>query len=112
VLARYPDLAGSVEASVLVGRAALNLHLKGGVEVLLPERGSSSADHIGRSRSRQEIAVARHHGGRSAAGRSCHGAAVDDAAAARDEALTAAEKDKKAKDSKSPKSLKSKGADA
>ena len=39
LLARYPDIAQClVEASVLVAERRWNLHLKGGVEVLLPER--------------------------------------------------------------------------
>jgi cell division protein FtsQ len=38
LLARYPDIAGMVESSVLVAERRWNLHLKGGVEVLLPER--------------------------------------------------------------------------
>jgi cell division protein FtsQ len=36
---RYPDIARNVEASVLVADRRWNLHLKGGVEVLLPEDG-------------------------------------------------------------------------
>jgi cell division protein FtsQ len=37
LLVRYPDIANAVEASVLVAERRWNLHLKGGVEVLLPE---------------------------------------------------------------------------
>ena len=34
---RYPGIAGNVEASVLVADRRWNLHLKSGIEVLLPE---------------------------------------------------------------------------
>jgi cell division protein FtsQ len=37
LLARYPDIAGQLEASVLVADRRWTLHLKGGIEVLLPE---------------------------------------------------------------------------
>jgi cell division protein FtsQ len=37
LIKRYPDIAQIVEASVLVAGRRWNLHLKGGVEVLLPE---------------------------------------------------------------------------
>ena len=37
LVARYPGIAGQVEASVLVGERRWNLRLKNGVEVLLPE---------------------------------------------------------------------------
>ncbi len=37
LLARYPAIAAQVEASVLVAQRRWNLHLKNGVEVLLPE---------------------------------------------------------------------------
>jgi cell division protein FtsQ len=43
VLARYPDIAQSVESSVLVAERRWNLHLKGGVEVLLPESNAERA---------------------------------------------------------------------
>jgi cell division protein FtsQ len=34
---RYPDIAGTIDAWVLVAERRWNLHLKGGLEVLLPE---------------------------------------------------------------------------
>jgi cell division protein FtsQ len=37
IVKRYPDIARNVEASVLVADRRWNLHLKGGIEVLLPE---------------------------------------------------------------------------
>jgi cell division protein FtsQ len=37
LLARYPVIAGQVEASVLVAQRRWNLHLKNGIEVRLPE---------------------------------------------------------------------------
>jgi len=37
LVTRYPDIAKKVEASVLVADRRWNLHLKGGVEVLLPQ---------------------------------------------------------------------------
>lgn len=40
---RYPLIAKRVEASVLVAERRWNLHLKGGVEVLLPEREPAKA---------------------------------------------------------------------
>jgi cell division protein FtsQ len=43
VLARYPEIAQSVEASVLVAERRWNLHLKGGVDVLLPESNTERA---------------------------------------------------------------------
>src|SRR5450759_5146936 len=43
VLARYPVIAQAVEAAVLVAERRWNLHLKGGVAVLLPERQPEQA---------------------------------------------------------------------
>ena len=40
---RYPDIARNVEASVLVADRRWNLHLKGGIEVLLPENEPEQA---------------------------------------------------------------------
>jgi cell division protein FtsQ len=37
LLARYPGIAGQVDASVLVAERRWNLHLKNGLEILLPE---------------------------------------------------------------------------
>ena len=66
-----------VEASVLVAERRWNLHLKNGVDVLLPEGEPAQAlATLGRARPRQEIAVARHRHGRSAARRPRHRAAV------------------------------------
>ncbi len=96
LLKRYPVIAKSVEASVLVAERRWNLHLKSGVEVLLPER---EPEHALRMLvdldADQETAGARHRRGRSAAGRSRHGAAVRCRRRAREEALKAADKDKK-----------------
>src|SRR5271169_2623932 len=43
LLKRYPAIAQAVEASVLVAERRWNLHLKEGVEVLLPEREPAQA---------------------------------------------------------------------
>ncbi len=43
LVARYPDIAKRVEASVLVADRRWNLHLKGGLEVLLPENEPAHA---------------------------------------------------------------------
>jgi len=43
LLARHPDIARLVEASVLVAERRWNLHLQGGLEVLLPESDPASA---------------------------------------------------------------------
>jgi cell division protein FtsQ len=41
--ARYPEFAQAIDNSVLVAQRRWNLHLKGGVEVLLPEDGPERA---------------------------------------------------------------------
>lgn len=43
LLARYPVIAGQVEASVLVAQRRWNLHLKNGIEVRLPEDDTERA---------------------------------------------------------------------
>ncbi len=43
LLLRYPDIAKRVEASVLIADRRWNLHLKGGLEVLLPEHEPAHA---------------------------------------------------------------------
>ncbi len=98
LLKRYPVIAKSVEASVLVAERRWNLHLKDGVEVLLPEREPEHA--LGmlvdlaltkKLLSRDIVAVDLRLPDRVTVRQS------DAAAAARAEALKAAEKDKKAK---------------
>jgi cell division protein FtsQ len=99
VLARYPDIANAVEASVLVAERRWNLHLKTGVEVLLPEREPEHAlmtlvdlDRAKKLLTRDIVVVDMRLADRVTVRQS------DGAAAARDEALkAAAEKDKKAK---------------
>jgi cell division protein FtsQ len=107
LVARYPDIARMVEASVLVAERRWNLHLKGGLEVLLPEREPEHAlmtlvnlDRNKKLFSRDIVAVDLRLADRVTVRQS------DSAAAARDQALKAAEKDRKAK------SPKSKGIDA
>ena len=107
LLKRYPVIGKSVEASVLVAERRWNLHLKDGVEVLLPEREPERAlrtlvdlDRDRKLLSRDIVAVDLRLSDRVTVRQS------DAAAAARDEALKAAEKDKKAKGNKS------KGSDA
>jgi cell division protein FtsQ len=98
LLKRYPVIARSVEASVLVADRRWNLHLKSGVEVLLPEREPEHAlrmladlDRDNRLLSRDIVAVDLRLPDRVTVRQS------DSTAAAREEALKAAEKDKKAK---------------
>ena len=99
LLKRYPAIAQSVEASVLVAERRWNLHLKGGVEVLLPEREPERAlttlvdlDRDKKLLSRDIVAVDLRLADRVTVRQS------DAAAAVRDEALkAAADKDKKAK---------------
>ena len=62
LIARYPAIAQLNEASVLVAERRWNLHLKGGVEVLLPENEAEQALRTLVDLDRnQEAAVARHH---------------------------------------------------
>jgi cell division protein FtsQ len=98
LLKRYPGLATSVEASVLVAERRWNLHLKNGVEVLLPEREPEQAlriladlDRDKKLLSRDIVAVDLRLPDRVMVRQS------DVAAAARDEALKAVEKSRKPK---------------
>ena len=98
LVARYPDIARTVEASVLVAERRWNLRLKGGVEVLLPEREPEQAlmtlvdlDRQKKLLSRDIVAVDLRLADRVTVRQS------DAAAMARDEALKAAEKEKKLK---------------
>jgi cell division protein FtsQ len=99
LIKRYPDIAKLVEASVLVAERRWNLHLKGGVDVLLPEREPEQAlrtlvdlDRAKKLLARDIIAVDLRQADRVTVRQS------DAAAAARDEALkAAADKDKKSK---------------
>ncbi len=98
LLKRYPAIAQSVEASVLVAERRWNIHLKNGVEVLLPEREPEQAlriladlDRDKKLLSRDIVAVDLRLPDRVMVRQS------DVAAAARDEALKAADKSKKPK---------------
>ncbi len=102
LLARYPDIVNTVEASVLVAERRWNLHLKGGVEVLLPEaepeRALTTLADLARTKkllTRDIVAVDLRLSDRVTVRQS------DVAAAARAEALkAAAERDKKLKRNK------------
>jgi cell division protein FtsQ len=101
LIARYPDIAQSVDASVLVAERRWNLHLKSGVEVLLPEREPERAlttlvdlNRTKKLLARDIVTIDLRLADRVTVRQS------DQAAAARDEALKAAEKDRKAKSSK------------
>ena len=97
IIKRYPDIARYVEASVLVADRRWNLHLKGGIEVLLPEERPADAlqtlAELDRSKhllTRDIVAVDLRLPDRVTVRLS------DAAAAAREDALkAAAEKDKK-----------------
>ncbi|MGH6725839.1 MAG: cell division protein FtsQ/DivIB [Pseudolabrys sp.] len=98
LLKRYPAIAKSVAASVLVADRRWNLHLKDGVEVLLPEREPERAlrmlvdlDRDKTLLSRDIVAVDLRLSDRVTVRQS------DAAAAAREEALKAAEKAAKKK---------------
>jgi cell division protein FtsQ len=98
VLARYPAIAQTVEASVLVAERRWNLHLKGGVEVLLPEAEPEQAlttlldlERSKKLLSRDIVAIDLRLADRVTVRLS------DAAATARDAALKAAEKAKKSK---------------
>jgi cell division protein FtsQ len=93
LLAKYPDIAKKLEASVLVADRRWDLHLKGGVEVLLPEidpaHGLQTLVDLDRDKkllSRDIVAVDLRLADRVTVRLS------DAAAAARDEALKAADK--------------------
>jgi cell division protein FtsQ len=101
VLARYPDVAQSVESSVLVAERRWNLHLKGGIDVLLPEinteRALATLTDLNRTKkllARDIVAVDLRLSDRVIVRQS------DAAAAVRDEAVKAAEKVRKAKSPK------------
>lgn len=108
---RYPAIAKSVVSAVLVAERRWNLHLKGGVEVLLPEsqpaRALATLVDLERAKkllARDIVAVDLRLADRVTVRQS------EAAAAARGEALkAAAEQDKKSKDNKSNKR---KGSDA
>jgi cell division protein FtsQ len=96
LVARYPVIAGQVEAAVLVAQRRWNLHLKDGIEVLLPESEPEHAlrilvdlDRSKKLLSRDIVAVDLRLPDRVTVRQS------DAAAAARAEALKAAEQDKK-----------------
>jgi cell division protein FtsQ len=95
---RYPDIARRIDASVLVADRRWNLHLKNGVEVLLPETAPEQAlqtlaalDRDKKLLARDIVAVDLRLPDRVTVRLS------DAAAAAREEALKAAEKNKKPK---------------
>jgi cell division protein FtsQ len=98
LISRYPDIARVVEASVLVAERRWNLHLKSGVEVLLPEHEPERAlmtlvelDRTKKLLSRDIVLVDLRLADRITVRQS------DAAATARDEGLKAAEKTKKTK---------------
>jgi cell division protein FtsQ len=98
LLKRYPAIAQVVEASVLVAERRWNLHLKDGLEVLLPEREPAHAlttlvdlALTKKLLSRDIVTVDLRLSDRLTVRQS------DAAAAVRDEALKAAEKAKKPK---------------
>jgi cell division protein FtsQ len=101
LLQRYPDIADQVDASVLVAERRWNLHLKGGLEVLLPEnepdRALATLVDLNRTRkllSRDIVAVDLRLADRVTVRQS------DAAAAVRDEQVKALEKARKAKGGK------------
>lgn len=101
VLSRYPDIASSVESSVLVAERRWNLHLKGGIDVLLPEgnaeRALTTLTGLNRSKkllARDITAIDLRLADRVTVRQSAAAAAV------RDEAVKAAEKARKAKSPK------------
>ncbi len=113
VLVRYPQIARVVDVSVLVAERRWNLHLKGGVEVLLPEsdpgRALMTLVELERSKkllARDIVAVDLRLADRVTVRQS------DTAAAARDEALKAAEKDKEKKTKGNKSKASEKGSDA
>jgi cell division protein FtsQ len=96
LIARYPEIAAQVEASVLVAQRRWNLHLRNGVEVLLPEYAPEQAlkvltdlEHEKHLLSRDIVIVDLRLADRVTVRQS------DAAAAARDEALKAVDKNKK-----------------
>ncbi len=98
LLKRYPAIATSVDAAVLVAERRWNLHLKSGLEVLLPEREPERALNTlvdlaltKKLLTRDIVTVDLRLPDRVTVRQS------DAAAAARDDALKAADKDKKKK---------------
>jgi cell division protein FtsQ len=98
VVRRYPDIARRIDASVLVADRRWSLHLKSGVEVLLPEtapdralRTLAALDRDKKLLSRDIVTVDLRLADRVTVRLS------DAAAAAREDAIKAAEKKKKAK---------------
>ncbi len=98
LLARHPDIARLVEASVLVAERRWNLHLQGGVEVMLPEKDAARAlttlsdlAHDRHLFTRDIVAVDLRLADRVTVRLS------DAASAAREQALKALDKDKKKK---------------
>lgn len=101
LLARYPDVADKVDASVLVAERRWNLHLKSGLEVLLPENEPDRAlatlvdlDRTKKLLSRDVVTVDLRLADRVTVRQS------DAAAAVRDEQVKALEKARKAKGGK------------
>lgn len=101
LIARYPTIAQLTEASVLVAERRWNLHLKDGVEILLPERETDRAlrtlvdlDHTDKLLSRDVTAIDLRLPDRVTVRQS------DGAAAVREQALKDAEKSKKSKTGK------------
>jgi len=101
LIARYPTIAHATVASVLVAERRWNLHLEGGVEILLPERDPEQAlrtlidlERSDRLLSRDIVAIDLRLVDRVTVRQS------DGAAAIRDQALKDAEKLKKGKTSK------------
>jgi len=101
LIARYPTIAHATVASVLVAERRWNLHLEGGVEILLPERDPEQAlrtlidlERNDRLLSRDIVAIDLRLVDRVTVRQS------DGAAAVRDQALKDAEKLKKGKTSK------------
>ncbi|MGC2827458.1 MAG: cell division protein FtsQ/DivIB [Pseudolabrys sp.] len=101
LLARYPMIAQMTEASVLVAERRWNLHLKGGLEILLPEGDTEQAlrilidlDRSDKLLSRDIVVVDLRLPDRVTVRQS------DSAAAAREQALKDAEKAKKGKTGK------------
>ncbi len=101
IVARYPAIAHATDASVLVAERRWNLHLKGGIEILLPEREPEKAlrtlidlEHSNKLLSRDIVAIDLRLSDRVTVRQS------DNAAAAREQIFKDAEKAKKGKASK------------
>src|SRR5215475_2347848 len=101
LIARYPTIAHATVASVLVAERRWNLHLKGGVEILLPEREPEQAlrtlidlERSDRLLSRDIVAIDLRLPDRVTVRQS------EGAAAVREQALKDAEKAKKGKANK------------